>query len=254
VGGGLGPTGRQVYAGVAGPRLFWIFVGRSSRLAMPVRGLTLEPERRMLRRKAPNRLGTLHRNRDHAEMTELVMDDRPAPRAAKPKPAKAARNGGEAHAGDLVSGYKLAAHLGCSRQNIDAMAIQGIIERRPDGLFDQTACRLKVLAYLRSERRGSARSLADAEFTAAKSELIKLRIEQRKRILVPREEANACIDHTVGLFLTKLSGLAARASRDLTVRRAIDGVIFSMRQEIADECVRLADENGEPPEPEDDTA
>ncbi len=62
-----------------------------------------------------------------------------------------------------------------------------------------------------------------------KTEWIRLRIEQRKRILVPREEANAAIDHATGPFLMKLSGLAARATRDLHARRAIDNVIFEIR-------------------------
>lgn len=112
---------------------------------------------------------------------------------------------------------------------------------------------MRYLRWLRDPQRRSARSEAASECSKAKTELIRLRIEQRKRILVSREEANACIDHTVGLFLTKLSGLAARASGDLTVRRAIEGVIYTIRQEIADECLSLADANGEALE-EDETA
>jgi hypothetical protein len=149
-----------------------------------------------------------------------------------------------------VTATELGEHLGLTRQRISVLAdTEHVIERLADGRFDQDDCRLRYLRWLRDPQRRSARSEAASEFSKAKTELIRLRIEQRKRILVSREEANACIDHTVGLFLTKLSGLSARASRDLVVRRAIDGVIFTIRQEIADECLRLADENGEPAEP-----
>jgi len=59
-------------------------------------------------------------------MTEVLTatDDRPK------------RRNGPAHV--LVSGNKLAGHFGCSRQNVDQLTAQGVIERRADGLFGQT--------------------------------------------------------------------------------------------------------------------
>ena len=48
-----------------------------------------------------------------------------------------------AHAAVLVSGYELGRHFGCSRQNVDLLAQQGVIERRADGKFDQDVSRLK---------------------------------------------------------------------------------------------------------------
>ena len=48
-----------------------------------------------------------------------------------------------------------------------------MIERRADGRFDQDQCRAKYIAHLRAERQRSPRSAADAEFTSAKSELIR---------------------------------------------------------------------------------
>jgi len=75
-------------------------------------------------------------------MTEVLTatDDRPK------------RRNGPAHV--LVSGNKLAGHFGCSRQNVDQLTAQGVIERRAsDGLFDQDQSRLKYLTHLRSEQR-----------------------------------------------------------------------------------------------------
>ena len=52
----------------------------------------------------------------------------------------------------------------------------------------------------------------------------------------------------VGLFLSHLSGLAARCgSRDLAVRREIDKAVFEMRVKISEAATKLADQRGEPP-------
>jgi hypothetical protein len=43
----------------------------------------------------------------------------------------------------LVSGGKLAAHFGVTRQHVDQLAQQGVLERRPDNLFDEDVSRLR---------------------------------------------------------------------------------------------------------------
>ena len=160
-------------------------------------------------------------------MTEVLIttDDRPKP----------TRGNGAAHAAVLVSGYELARHFGCSRQNVDLLAQQGVIERRAaDGLFDQDVSRLKYLTHLRSEHRRSPRAAADAEFALAKAELIRLRVAERKRDLIPREEASADMEHLIGLFLTGLSGFAAQfAGRDLAMRRVVDKGVYDLRLRIS---------------------
>ena len=98
-----------------------------------------------------------------------------------------------------------------------------MIQRHGDGfLLDQN--RVAYLRYLRREKRQSPRSEADTDFQRAKSELIRLRIAEKQRNLIPLDEAVAHMDEVVGLFLTHLSGLAARCgARDPAVRRSIDG-------------------------------
>lgn len=176
------------------------------------------------------------------------MTDLATPTIERPPAARAAVSRVRSAKPATVSASALAMHLDCSRAYLHKLEADGVIQRQGDG-FPLDQSRIAYLRYLRRERQRSPRGEADAAFASAKAELIRLRIEQRKRVLVSRDEANACIDHAVGLFLTKMSGLAARASRDLIVRRAIDGVIYTIRQEIADECLRLAEGSGEPAEP-----
>ena len=91
--------------------------------------------------------------------------------------ARRATAGDKPNAPVLVSGVKLALHLGCIRQNIDQMVRNGVIELpASDGLFDQDQCRLKYITHLRSERRSPLRSAADAEHAKAKTQLLQMRI------------------------------------------------------------------------------
>jgi hypothetical protein len=41
--------------------------------------------------------------------------------------------------------------------------------------------------------------------------------------------------------------LAAPRSNDLSVRRKIDAAVHQARTEIAEHCIKIADERGEPP-------
>jgi phage terminase Nu1 subunit (DNA packaging protein) len=167
-------------------------------------------------------------------MAEAVTVDRPP--VAKPV----------ARQRSSVSASALAQHLDCSRAYIGKLEADGVIQRQGDG-FPLDASRVAYLRFLRRERRQSPRGEADADFQRAKAELIRLRIAEKQRALVRREVVDELIDTMAGTVLTHLSGMAARCTRDLAVRRAIDNVVDQVRREISAACSKMADERGEPP-------
>src|SRR6476660_7031208 len=119
-----------------------------------------------------------------------------------------------------VSATALALHLDCSRTYIGKLEAEGVIQRQGDG-FPLDQSRVAYLKFLRREKRQSPRSEADADFQRANSELIRLRIAEKQRNLIPLEEAVGHMDEVVGLFISRLSGFAARCGgRDLAARRA----------------------------------
>jgi hypothetical protein len=185
----------------------------------------------------PLRSAANHRNgfEDRA-MTEVMTQER-APKRDKTRLVP----------DDIVSANGLATHLGCSRQNIARLTAEAVIEQRSDGCYDQTASRLKYIKHLRSEHRRSPRTQADADHIKVKTEMLQLRLLEKQRKLVCREDANALMDQMCGVVLTHLSGMAARCSRDMVVRRNIDAVVHQVRTELAQVCTRMADERGEPP-------
>jgi len=69
---------------------------------------------------------------------------------------------------------------------------------------------------------------------------------------VRRADADALIDQIAGTVLTHLSGMSARCSRDMQVRRNIDAVVTQIRREISEACSKAADECNERPLDEQD--
>jgi hypothetical protein len=169
-------------------------------------------------------------------MTETV--DRPS--VAKPVPRPRLRKPA------TVSASALAEHLDCSRAYIGKLEAEGVIQRQGDG-FPLDQSRVAYLRHLRRERRQSPRTEADAEHAKAKAALLRLRIAEKQRELVPRADFDAVIDDIAGVVLTHLSGMAARCSNDLMVRRKIEAVVYEVRKEMAKVALEMADKNGEPP-------
>ena len=146
-------------------------------------------------------------------MTDPSTHDHPARTIAK---AVADRPGRAAVPIASVTATQLGEHLGLTRQRIGVLAdTEHVIERLPNGRFNQDDCRLRYLRWLRDPERRSARSEAAAKHAEAKTQLLHIRIEEKQRTLVRREDVDALIDQIAGTVLTNLSGMAARCSRDM---------------------------------------
>jgi len=102
----------------------------------------------------------------------------------------------------IVSASALALHLDCSRTYIGKLEAEGVLQRQGDG-FPLDQSRVAYLRYLRRERRQSPRSEADADFQRAKSELIRLRIAEKQRHLIPLEEAVGHMDEVIDMALAR---------------------------------------------------
>ena len=87
-----------------------------------------------------------------------------------------------------------------------------MIQRQGDD-FPLDQSRVAYLRYLRRERQRSSRAAADAEHAKAKTALLQIRIEEKQRTLVRRDEHEAMIDQMAGLVLTHLSQLARACCR-----------------------------------------
>jgi len=145
-----------------------------------------------------------------------------------------------------VSATMLGKHLDCGRTYIGKLEAEGVLHREGDG-FPLDQSRVAYLRFLRRERRLSPRGEADADFQRAKAELIRIRIAEKQKALIPFDEALDQIETMVGLFLAGLSSFAARCGGwDLAMRRVIDQAVYDLRVEISEAASKLADQRGEP--------
>jgi hypothetical protein len=141
-----------------------------------------------------------------------------------------------------ASATKMAEHLGLNRAYLDKLVQDSVISRRPDGRFDLDRTRLAYIVHLRKVRRTSPQTTARAAFDQAKADDLAVRSAIRNGTLMEVEDALAIVDELMGLMLAALSGLAARVTRDMQVRHAIDAEIFNLRSELAAKCSKRAAE------------
>jgi|SRR6185295_16672200 phage terminase Nu1 subunit (DNA packaging protein) len=132
---------------------------------------------------------------------------------------------------------------------VQQLVDEHVIARLPNGKFDQDACRVAYLRWLRDPERRSARTRADADFVKAKTEMMQLKLAEKRGELVCQSDVDALIDELMGITLTAMSSMPARCAPrgDLATRRCIERVVFEVRTEIARIAQRKADEAGEPP-------
>jgi hypothetical protein len=137
-------------------------------------------------------------------MTETATNDRPS---TKP---------------ETVSASALAQHLDCSRTYIGKLEAEGVIQRQGDG-FPLDQSRVAYLRSLRREHRRSPRAEADAAHVAVKTEMLQLRLMEKKHQLVRRADVDELIDSICGVMLTHLSSLPARCAPrgDLAIWRSL---------------------------------
>jgi hypothetical protein len=138
-----------------------------------------------------------------------------------------------------VTATALGRHLGLSRQYIDKLALDGVVERKSDR-FDQDQSRLRYLAWLRAPERRSARAKADGEYRQMKILALRLKIEKEQGRLMEYDEHLAILDEVVGLFRSELSGLPARLTRDLSIRQAAEEEVFQLLTRLAEKFATMA--------------
>ena len=121
-----------------------------------------------------------------------------------------------------------------------------MIEQLPNGRYDQDACRIAYLLWLRSPERRIAKSKVDSDFVKAKTELIAIRVREKQRTLMETSEAMEMMELMIGTVLTQMGGMASRVARlvegnsSLVVRREVDRIVFDTRVQMANRFNELA--------------
>lgn len=142
-------------------------------------------------------------------------------------------------------------HLDLTYQRILQLVEENVLQKLPNGRFDLDDCRVRYIRWLRDPERRSAKSKVDQEFTKAKTELIAIRVREKKRELIETEEAVEAMEKLIATVLLAMSGMAPRIARlvdnNLGVRREVDRIVYETRVSLANQFNEFADQAGEPP-------
>ena len=154
----------------------------------------------------------------------------------------------EAQSQGLITAEVAGRLLMITAERVHQLRRAGWIERAGDGhhfrLVDV------VQGYIRfrddADRRAS-KSSADGRVRDAKARDIEVRTAERLRDLVPLADAIDAMATVCGRVRAEFGGLAARITRDLTLRRQIDRDVNDCLTRIADGCDEEANalKNGE---------
>lgn len=98
-----------------------------------------------------------------------------------------------------------------------------------------------VLAKARETRDINALADARARGANARAAEIEMRVAERKRELIPIEDATAAMDLLAGKTKEEMTGLAARITRDMILRRKIEAEMNGALIRIAEGLRSSAD-------------
>lgn len=135
------------------------------------------------------------------------------------------------------SAKKLGDLLGIGERWVRQLEQQGVVVKNAYGDYDipssvQGYIRFKVESEIAASTDRGRGEKSDYDFERARK--LKLQNDQTDNLLVPVQDAVAAVDAIFGAMRTALSGVPARVSDDVQVRRRLETEIDSVLTELAD--------------------
>lgn len=126
-----------------------------------------------------------------------------------------------------------AALLEISEERIRQLSKAGYINIPKRGHTTLVSAVRGYIRFWKDEAGKTTKSAAASRAVDARAEEIQLRIAERKRELIPQEDANMAMDLLAGEVARQLSGLGARVTRDIPLRRKIEAAVNESQGKIA---------------------
>lgn len=150
--------------------------------------------------------------------------------------------------GDLIPLETAARLLMISAERVRQLIKDGYIPRPVPGRTTLVGAVQGYIRFRDDADRRATKSAAATRVSDARAAEIEMRVAERRRELIPREEAEAANAYVVGLINEELNGLPARLTRDVPTRRKyeleIDGSKARVAKALADAAEHL--ETGKP--------
>ena len=135
--------------------------------------------------------------------------------------------------GQTITVSQAAALLGRSDRWVQGLVKSGYMDRATRGEYTLVGVIRGALAYYEDQLSKNNKAAVASRVTEARTREIELRIQERSRELIPMEDAKAVVGEMAALVRAELAGLAARCTRDMEARRALEEVIDGALERIA---------------------
>jgi phage terminase Nu1 subunit (DNA packaging protein) len=126
----------------------------------------------------------------------------------------------------VVTSSTLAAVLGVTSRQVANLLERGAVVRDASGggylLFDSVK---SYVAFVKADNKNRSKTASHSRLQDARVRALTLRTAREARQLIETSEAVACLDEIVGPLRADLDGLPAMVTRDLAVRRKIEGAL-----------------------------
>ncbi|WP_103173254.1 hypothetical protein [Paracoccus sp. SY] len=139
-----------------------------------------------------------------------------------------------------LSAAEIATMTGRTVRWVQSMAKDGYFSKDGRGRYRLESVIQGLLRHEEDQAAKGNQAAAASRATDARTREIDQRMAIRDRQLIPIEDAIMALDTVCGVVNTQLTGLPARISRDLGIRRKVETEIHRVRQAISDALAEMS--------------
>lgn len=121
-----------------------------------------------------------------------------------------------------------------SGERIRQLVKEGYIPKPGKNQYPLVGVVQGYIRFLKDEERRTSKVAAESGLKAARQREIEMRIAEREHRLIDTSEALAVVDEIVGRYRAEFSGLAARITRDVELRKRIEAEVNGTLQRVSD--------------------
>ncbi len=157
---------------------------------------------------------------------------------------------GKSESGDLITLEVAARLLMVSPERVRQLIKMGYVSRPRPGRTTIVSAVQGYIRFLKDEDRKTTKTAADTRVRDARAAEIELRVAIQKRQMIPVDDATTALDILVGKVREEITGLPARVTRDIKLRRQIEAEVNGSQVRLSkalDALSEFAREGGELP-------
>jgi len=123
---------------------------------------------------------------------------------------------------------------GITAERVRQLMKEGWIPKERPGRVLMVAAVQGYIRYLKDVAKRTTKTAAESRVRDARAEEIEMRVAERRRELIPIDDATLALDLLVGRVKEEMGGIAARVTRDIDLRRKIEAEVNGAQARIAE--------------------